>query len=252
MVCSGTRCKQIVTRILERREQEAAVHGLESLSRPKFVWEPIPDLCLPSELDSFWEAAKLVDIVSPNEEELAGYFGCRYMTDRKAKSKFTIVEEVMNHGIGPGANGSLIVRMGKRGCTIFTPARSMHMRPYFLPADDGTTNENVVDPTGGGNTFLGALCKAIAVESSSKIENIIAAITSRRNEFKPTSTGKEGRIAAASVLATVAASFAIEQPGVPTLSHGQSNELWNGEPFDDRMAAYIRRDKGRIAEQNFF
>ncbi|TDZ28720.1 Protein MAK32 [Colletotrichum spinosum] len=61
---------------------------------------------------------------------------------------------------------------------------------------------DVVDPTGGGNTFLGGLAAALT-------------------------RGKT--VEEATVWGSVAASFAIEQVGVPTLTRNEEDhELWNG------------------------
>ena len=73
----------------------------------------------------------------------------------------------------------------------------------------------MVDPTGGGNTFLGALAVALA-------------------------RGKTLEEAAA--WATVAASFAIEQVGVPTLGcDAEGRETWNGVRVDDRFEEFKTR-----------
>ncbi|TPX08469.1 uncharacterized protein E0L32_010086 [Thyridium curvatum] len=75
-------------------------------------------------------------------------------------------------------------------------------------ADDAGP-EVVVDPTGGGNTFMGGL--AVALARGKCVEE-------------------------AAVWGSVAASFAIEQVGVPTLGHDDDgNELWNGVKVDDRL-----------------
>lgn len=82
----------------------------------------------------------------------------------------------------------------------------------------------VVDPTGGGNSFLGGFTVAIA-------------------------RGKSLDEAAA--WGNVAASFAIEQVGVPVLGQDdEGRETWNGVRVDDRYAAYeaLLREKGILRE----
>lgn len=98
-------------------------------------------------------------------------------------------------------------------------------------ADGDTGSENtpskklqVVDPTGGGNAFLGGLTVAIA-------------------------RGKSLDEAAA--WGNVAASFAIEQVGVPVLGqNADGQETWNGVRVEDRYAAYetILRQRGILKE----
>ncbi|KAJ2968195.1 hypothetical protein NUW58_g10272 [Xylaria curta] len=73
----------------------------------------------------------------------------------------------------------------------------------------------VVDPTGGGNTFLGGLAVALA-------------------------RGKNLEEAAA--WASVAASFAIEQVGMPVLEHDEEGrEIWNGVRVDERFEEFKTR-----------
>ncbi|CAK7211536.1 hypothetical protein SBRCBS47491_001158 [Sporothrix bragantina] len=77
----------------------------------------------------------------------------------------------------------------------------------------------VVDPTGGGNAFLGGFTVAVA-------------------------RGKSLDEAAA--WGNVAASFAIEQVGVPVLGEdAEGHETWNGVHVDDRYAAYETLLKSR-------
>ena len=246
MVCSGARCKKIVTDILERRK-----HGGPSLPRPLFVWEPIPDLCLPSELQVFWEALRLIDVVSPNEGELSAYFGAQRMSEVVGRSKEMVVDEVMKRGIGPDGRGILVVRTGSRGCTAFSPEGTLQMRPYFLPNDSNASSERVVDPTGGGNTFLGGFCKALVNHSVPTGQEIVSMIKGEKSSGEEEGNERNERITAAIVMANVAASYAIEQAGMPELSEVGRKDLWNSEAFEDRVAAYITRERSHILEQRF-
>lgn len=73
----------------------------------------------------------------------------------------------------------------------------------------------VVDPTGGGNSFLGGLATALA-------------------------RGKDMEEAA--VYGSVSASFAIEQIGMPMLGTGENGrETWNGVLVEDRLEDIRRR-----------
>lgn len=71
-------------------------------------------------------------------------------------------------------------------------------------------SSKVVDPTGGGNAFLGGL--GVALARGENLED-------------------------AAAWGSVAASFAIEQVGVPTLGRdAQRQEVWNGQNPHDRLA----------------
>lgn len=69
LICSPTRCMELVDKILHRRRQRDP-----ATPRPLFVWEPVPDLCIPEELSACYEALKHVDVVSPNHAELCDFF----------------------------------------------------------------------------------------------------------------------------------------------------------------------------------
>ncbi|KAL2114354.1 hypothetical protein VUR80DRAFT_8869 [Thermomyces stellatus] len=84
----------------------------------------------------------------------------------------------------------------------------------WIPAYHGDASK-VVDPTGGGNAFLGGLSVALARGKS--IEEAVA-------------------------WGSVSASFVIEQVGLPTLGRDEDgNETWNGERPDVRLKDFQRR-----------
>ncbi|KAK3398514.1 Ribokinase-like protein [Sordaria brevicollis] len=88
----------------------------------------------------------------------------------------------------------------------------------WLPAYH-TDAEMVVDPTGGGNTFLGGL--AVALARGKTIEEACA-------------------------WGSVAASFAIEQVGVPEIGNDEEGrETWNGERVEDRLRGGNEDEDGK-------
>lgn len=73
-----------------------------------------------------------------------------------------------------------------------------------------------MDPTGGGNTFIGGLAIGLVRYK----DNFVLA----------------------AAMGTVAASFAIEQIGIPTLAKKDGGrELWNGVEVQARMDEYRQR-----------
>lgn len=56
--CNPTRCIQLVRAILRRRKQVDP-----SREKPLFIWEPVPDLCVPDELLNATNALPYVDIM---------------------------------------------------------------------------------------------------------------------------------------------------------------------------------------------
>lgn len=77
-------------------------------------------------------------------------------------------------------------------------------------------------PTGAGNAFLGGFCAGLF--DNSKILGL--------TDFE-----------AATSYGSVAASFAVEQVGMPKRSYNgcTKKELWNGESAYDRLVEYVKR-----------
>lgn len=94
-------------------------------------------------------------------------------------------------------------------------AADAETKPASAAAAAAVAEPKVVDPTGAGNAFLGALSIALA----------------------------RGRSIEESALwGSVAASFAVEQVGVPVLDvDAQGNETWNGARVEERLAQFVAR-----------
>jgi len=88
--------------------------------------------------------------------------------------------------------------------------------PAYFGDEDSAGQEKVVDPTGGGNAFLGGLAVALA-------------------------RGKG--VVEAAAWGSVAASFAIEQVGMPLLTavDERGRETWNGVAVEDRLEEFLAR-----------
>ena len=208
LICNPSRCIQQVEEILTRRQQ---VFGPDE-PRPLFIWEPVPPSCTPSELDNTHEALKFVDVVSPNHDELAALFGFVHpdQIDRKAVEDHA--QRLSEREIGSHGNGAVVVRAGASGCLVLT--KTMRKWLPALHTDPG----RVIDPTGGGNGFLGGLAVGLL-----------------RNRLE---------IIEAARWASVAASFAIEQVGMPQLrrkTNDGTTETWNGVDVLDRLVEYRKR-----------
>lgn len=210
LVCSPARCIDLVTGILDRRKQLHQQNNTTDERPPLFVWEPNPSQCNPEQLEKCREALKHVDVVSPNQSELTAFFGVSaYPTgwlDREVIER--CCKDWATSGIGGDGNGVVVVRAGKDGCFVAKGALK-----FWLPAYHPSA-EKVIDPTGGGNTFLGGLAVTLARGHS---------------------------LTYAAMCGSIAASFAIEQVGMPTLSQGPDGELWNGERVVDRIIEYGAR-----------
>ncbi|CAG8958476.1 hypothetical protein HYFRA_00009790 [Hymenoscyphus fraxineus] len=310
LICSPARCIQLTNAILRRRKRVNP-----RAPKPIFIWEPVPDLCIPSELLNTTNALPYVDICSPNHHELATLMGDPDLGLDPATGEISTAaierscEQLLSSM--PLQSYTLIVRAGPKGCFVAKnggrsrrPSIIRKKRPanharggltpeidmmalfsglinadgsvereivtvdpgierwvpaYFqgdaqpipdaalsissspLPSSDlepqrsvvqrvhSTSDLNldkmeieethrphaVVDPTGGGNAFLGALSVGLA---------------------------RQKTILEATAWGSVAASFAIEQVGVPTVGvDEEGRETWNGVRVEERLEEFCKR-----------
>jgi sugar/nucleoside kinase (ribokinase family) len=204
LICSPDRLVATVTRLRER----LAADGIAP--PPMIIWEPVPDLCVPEQAAALRAALPLVDVVSPNHREQAGFFG---RTGESARDGGGSVdrEDVARHSremLAAGAR-AVVVRCGREGCYVAHGEGSA-----WVPAYHGGA-EAVVDPTGAGNAFLGGLAVALA-------------------------RGR-GWVEAAA-WGSVAASFAVEQIGLPARGEGADGaERWNGVGTGERLEQFLGR-----------
>jgi sugar/nucleoside kinase (ribokinase family) len=213
LICSPLRCIDLIENILKLR-QEAS--GTASRSRPLFIWEPVPDLCTSEEYDNCLKALKHVDVVSPNHGELGGFFGAD--TYGEDTVNFWTIEQLcdkwLEDGVGPEGKGGIVVRCGKDGCFAVRNGKRSWMPAYHQSA------EKVIDPTGGGNGFLGGLAVGLVRAGNAPgIENLEEA----------------------AAWGSISASFAIEQVGMPVLKGEGREETWNGVKVENRLAEYMKR-----------
>ncbi|KAK1073998.1 hypothetical protein LTR33_009865 [Friedmanniomyces endolithicus] len=199
-----------VADIVSLRQQ---LGGEYASTQPFSVWEPHPKYCLPDTLSKHQNVARLVNVFSPNHEELHSFFG------EPTASVDPIVIEAqaqcfVDAGIGPHGDGCIVVRAAEHGCMVLSKQKAACWLPPFYPAD----SDNVVDATGAGNAFLGAF--AIGWQ---KTQSYVEA----------------------AAYGTVAASFALEQVGLPLRSEEGAGELWNGCRVDDRLAEYRQSIRGK-------
>jgi sugar/nucleoside kinase (ribokinase family) len=194
---------------LERRSNELKNVYPELMPDPIVIWEPVPDNCTPEGLETCYEALKLVNVVSPNHEELAAFFGLSGNRGEDVDSE--VVERCAADWLAHGSKCGLdvVVRAGKEGC--YVASRNVSK---WMPAYHQLGSGKVVDPTGGGNTFLGGLAVGLA---------------------------REKRLEEATIWGSIAASFAIEQVGMPTLTYHSDGERWNGEMVEDRLEEFRGR-----------
>lgn len=205
LICSPARCISLVEDILSRRQQELET---PDTPRPLVIWEPVPDLCTPAERQKTLQALAYVDVVSPNHEELASIFDFSHADGVDKRAVEEHAQRCLDGGIGPDRLGVVVVRAGAEGCFALSSTVRRWLPAYHQDAS------KVVDPTGGGNGFLGGLAVGLVRSGMDVIE--------------------------AARWGSVAASFCIEQVGMPRLT-SMEPETWNGVDVSERLEQFRRR-----------
>ena len=189
-------------------------------AQPIVVWEPKAYSCVPENLQAFVEAMRVVDVFSPNHIELACIVrknvplipNDKFFEDLSAPF-LTSQDSVSN------SQGALVIRAGDQGCFIKSQTEQRWLPAYYSPQDNVeavTCSSKVLDTTGAGNAFLGAFAIGLL--------------------------GSPDDLVFAACAGNVAASFVVEQVGVPTLSFTEDGtELWNGEDASTRFQDYRAR-----------
>lgn len=227
LICTPARCIELVKGIMSLRKafiDEYPKLNSDTFKTPFIVWEPMEHCCRPSQLPSVIEAMDFVDVFSPNDHELSALFKEENQVEgtisRQDLQQYcnTLLEQGFR--LKPSA---VVVRMGEDGCFIASHTRNVALPAYHPPLksvkqeDRAAWKNKVADPTGGGNAFLGGYCIGLLMDDW--------------RDLGPGLTPFEG----AALVGSVAASFAIEQSGMPKLTYHEGKELWNGEGSFDRL-----------------
>lgn len=188
-------------------DQVWCLSGLRSdeaiLRRPIIIWEPAPLFCIPENHAATFSASQLVDVVSPNRIELAALFGEKEESGiEPSRVEALTAMGFEDSGIGHGRGGAIVVRAGAQGCFVISKWHAARWFPPFYSVSSGPSPDNIVDPTGAGNAFLGSYGVGLL------------------------GTGSIMKVAC---YGAIGASFALEQTGVPELKIEDSGqESWNG------------------------
>lgn len=201
---------QIATRVLDllyfRR-----IFGITA--RPYIIWEANTVSYSSEHLNKCLEAVRSVDVFSPNHIELLALYDLSEKDFDKEIIE-VLATKFIEAGVGPTGEGVVVVRAAHFGCLVISTAIAATWLPPFYPPG----HSKVVDTTGAGNSFLGGLIMGHS---------------------------ETGDFVKAAQYGAVAASFLVEQHGVPSLESGATTEgdrdLWNGVDPRERLAEYQRR-----------
>ncbi|KAJ7699867.1 Ribokinase-like protein [Mycena rosella] len=171
---------------------------------PTVIYEPIPDRCVPDELEPLVKVLPLIQILSPNAEEALSLLSVPLPPTEKLIEKAAL--KFLELGVGPDGKGCVIIRSGSMGACVATKDRAPRWVPAFWTSKD---EDKIIDVTGAGNSFLGGLAAGLLLE--------------------------DGDIYKATFYASVTASFVIEQGGLPTISVVNGSTQWNGDSPERRL-----------------
>ena len=110
-VCSPDRCRELVSSISRRRKAAAAQSG-QTLAKPIFIWEPVPDSCTPDQLLSCTNTLPLVDICSPNHAELAGFMGESGPYQQTGEISTSTIERLCEQLLASSMYPNVLLRLG--------------------------------------------------------------------------------------------------------------------------------------------
>lgn len=294
LISSPLRCISIVKELLHARKQLSPL-----APKPIIVWEPGPSSCLPSELLNLTNCLPYIDICSPNHVELLGFFSSLPASDEKNDSSHSILDTAAiesaceqllaamplqtyalvircgPHGVYVAKNGGRSRRPSRRpspsgrnrqkrpanhargGLTpdvdmeallagydpeydreplSVDPGTSLWLPAYFDTLNKNRLQDRVIDPTGAGNSFLGALAVALArgkvleeavcwgsVAASFMLEQVGVPICSKQPKKQDKEAGDDDKLA------------------LSTESQDNSEEYWNGESVFRRLDDFLRQ-----------
>lgn len=203
LICSAERCIALIDELEQAREKLGATDDFIT------IWEPVPDACVPSARKEFEAAWRMCGIISPNMDEAATLLNVS-LENLEEDAKRTRVEEMATEMYKNGAE-IVVIRCSSLGAYLFSK-ESRGWFPAYL-----TSASQVVDATGGGNTFCGGFVAAMAQGESLEV---------------------------GMAWGMVAAALAIQQVGLPIKNVLGDTETWNGMTVERMLSIYRQRLNG--------
>jgi len=155
--------------------------------------------CVPKELPALKDILPDIDILSPNCEEALSFLGIVENHRTRAAIEEACVQ-FLNFGVGRDQQGWVIIRSGHLGACVAKRGGKIRWVDAFFQDEDEKMGR-VLDVTGAGNSFLGGLSAGLLLAN--------------------------GDVYEAAFYASVSASFAIEQFGLPSFQ--PETNRWNND-----------------------
>jgi sugar/nucleoside kinase (ribokinase family) len=203
LICSPERCLQILTKLEKERQKH-------DIPPPIITWEPVPDLCTPEHLSQCLENLQRIQVLTPNAEEASRFFnGSEPTTKRELEVLASRFLPYLTSDSKYKTGSGIVLRCGALGCfTLTTNGISKWFPAYHNHLSQSI--QRVIDPTGGGNTFIGSFTTGFILS--------------------------KGDWEVASICGNIGAGIAIEQIGMPKYE----DDKWNGLSLEQRVNGYIQ------------
>lgn len=205
LICSPQRSTEILESLQTARPP--------TFPAPIITWEPVPDMCLPEHLQDCLSVLKNLNVLTPNAEEAARFFSQQEPTTIEQHEE--IASRFISHLTKDsqfGTGSGIVLRSGALGCYVLTSTGLQEWFPAFH--NDKNPQRSVIDPTGGGNTFIGGFTTGFVISRG------------------------DWRIAA--LCGNIAAGIAIEQIGMPEFQQSMGPvDKWNGKSLKRRIEEYV-------------
>ncbi|CAL9730574.1 protein Mak32p [Monosporozyma unispora] len=206
LVCSIERSKQIIEDICKIKNFDPT--QIQTEEKLTIIWEPLPDICQADNLPVINELIQgfigIKFIFSPNSEESSRLLG--YEQEPSSLEECKIMTKKLYCNIK--STDHCVIRCGRLGSITYDyeAKKLLHMPAYHT-----FTPQKVVDPTGGGNSFLGGFAMGYILS--------------------------HGDLKYASICGNVVSGCIIEQIGIPQWD--ATKKTWNGHTFKERFDYYI-------------
>ena len=174
---------------LDPKVQLSVVNQFEK--KPKFIMLDTMNFWMDNSLESLLEVIKKVDLICINDEEVIQLSGCINL-DEGVRS---ILE------MGPKY---IIMKRGEYGASVFSSSNKFACKSYPI--------DNVIDPTGAGDSFAGSFAGYLAKSKNYDFNSISNAL----------------------IYANAIASFSVEKFGVENMLHLKKSEI-------DERINYIKK-----------
>ena len=227
MICHPIRAQNLAKAVYDTKAKLQELTG--SPFMPMILWEPNEGDCKPEMLDEIRRALQYVTVFSPNLHELGALYDIPINLDIVGDAGYEYIQ-ILCHDLQASLNTTamIVVRLGKHGCFVQSSKHKFAvvgrevrivLKPgpwpsYRIPS---CYTSAVKDVTGAGNAFMGGF--AYGLFQAGDLVNHWPGISVEE---------------IAALHGNVAASFAIEQVGMPTLQYIPGEQDENNDPFSEK------------------